>query len=255
MQFAVITPTRNRAAYLPEAVQSVRASVLAPLPAAHYEHLVLDNACTDDTARLLSDLAQADGPLLRTWAHSGPEPLLPGPARNRLIRETAPDAWLVPLDDDDLLLQRALYHYGAQIEANPGRPWLVADFLRVDQERRYLPGEDYYAWRFDTPADMLRAIFRAEHFIQGNVCYSRALFDEVSGYDEQLPMAEDLDLYVRFLLAGHLPVVCPHLSHLHRFHNANVSIGVDAAKHGADLQVIYDKYSAHLRELGVERPG
>ncbi|WP_165822015.1 glycosyltransferase family 2 protein [Hymenobacter edaphi] len=254
MQFAVITPTHNRAAFLPEAVQSVRASVLAPLDA-QYQHFILDNASTDDTARFLTEASGWEGPPLRTWQHRGAERLLPGPARNRLIHETDPAAWLVPLDDDDLLLQRCLYHYGAQIEANPERQWLVADFLRVDEERRYLPGEDYYAWRFDTPAKMLEAIFRAEHFIQGNVCYSRRLFDEVGGYDEQLRMAEDLDLYVRFLLAGHLPVICPHLSHLHRFHRANVSIGVDAAKHGADLQVIYDKYAAQLKDLGVERPG
>ncbi|WP_400190633.1 glycosyltransferase family 2 protein [Hymenobacter sp. B81] len=254
MHFAVITPTHNRAAFLPEAVQSVRASVLAPLPDARYEHLILDNASTDATADFLAEAASWEGPAIRTWAQRAGK-LLPGPARNRLIRETPAEAWLVPLDDDDLLLQRCLYHYGAQIEAHPGRQWFVADFLRVDEERRYLPGEDYYAWRFDSAADMLRAIFRAEHFIQGNVCFSRRLFDAVGGYSETLRMAEDLDLYVRFLLAGELPVVCPHLSHLHRFHRSNVSQGVDAAKHGADLQRIYDQYVAQLQQLGVERPG
>jgi len=60
---------------------------------------------------------------------------------------------------------------------------------------------------------------------------------------------------VRFLLAGHLPVLSPHISHLHRFHTSNVSIGVDADKHGADLRVIYDKYAEQLKALGVERPG
>jgi GT2 family glycosyltransferase len=162
---------------------------------------------------------------------------------------------VVPLDDDDLLLQRTLYHYAAAIEANPGRPWLVADFLRVDEQARYLPNEDYYAWKFDSPTAMLTAIFRAEHFIQGNVCYSKALLDEVGGYDPELAMAEDLDLYVRFLLAGQLPVICPHYSHLHRFHSANVSQGVDAAKHNADLRVIYDKYAEQLKALGIEAPG
>ncbi|WP_245897209.1 hypothetical protein [Hymenobacter nivis] len=68
----------------------------------------------------------------------------------------------------------------------------MADFLRVDENLRYLPGEDYYAWRFDTPTAMLQAIFRAEHFLQGNVCYHHALIDEVGRYDEELQMAEDL---------------------------------------------------------------
>lgn len=161
----------------------------------------------------------------------------------------------MPLDDDDILLQRTLYHYAAQINTHPQHPWFVADFLRVDEHGRYLPSEDYYSWAFDTPTDMLRAIFRAEHFIQGNVCFSHAFLKQVGGYDGELSMAEDLDLYVRFLLAGQLPVLCPHISHLHRFHAHNVSIGVDAAKHNADLRAIYGKYRDQLQALGIEEPG
>ena len=200
MHFAVITPTHQRRALLPEAVASVR-------------------------------------------------------ARNHLVEQAPPDAWLVPLDDDDILLQRILHHYAAQIAIHPGRPWLVADLLRVDADGRYLPGEDYYAWQFETPTAMLQAIFRAEHFIQGNVCYRHEFVDQVGGYDEELKMAEDLDLYVRFLLAGQLPVLYPHISHLHRVHARNVSIGVDAATHNADLRVIYAKYREQLLALGVDAPG
>lgn len=253
MHFSVITPTHNRRAYLPEAVESVRASVSAPLDFS-FEHLICENACSDGTASYLREAAQQPGPPLRVRAQ--PELLRAGPTRNLLIRhEVEPtDAWIVPLDDDDLLLQRTLFHYGQQIKQHPSRPWLVADFLRVDQNRRYLPNDDYYAWQFDSPQDMLRAIFRAEHFIQGNVCYGRALFEQVGGYDEDIEMAEDLDLYVRFLLAGELPVICPHISHLHRFHDSNVSIGVNADKHARDLRVIYDKYAAQLGNMGIERP-
>jgi glycosyltransferase involved in cell wall biosynthesis len=237
---------------LPEAVASVRASVSAPLDFS-FEHLVYDNGSRDGTAAYLREAATQPGSPLRHWHH--PARQLAGRARNQLIREAAPEAWLVPLDDDDIMLQRTLYHYAAQINANPDQPWFVADFLRVDQHGRYLPNEDYYAWQFDTPTDMLRAIFRAEHFIQGNVCYSHAFIDQVGGYDAELPMAEDLDLYVRFLLAGQLPALCPHISHLHRFHASNVSIGVDADKHNADLRVIYAKYGPQLQALGIEEPG
>lgn len=251
MHFTVITPTHNRCQFLPEAVASVRATVTAPLDI-QFEHFILENASTDDTADWLNTAEQNGGPLR---VISQATKLQPGPARNILIHETPADSWLVPLDDDDILLQRCLYHYGELIERHPGQTWFVADFLRVDEERRYLPSEDYYAWRFDSATDMLKAIFKAEHFIQGNVCYARSLFEQVGGYDEEIEMAEDLDLYVRFLLAGHLPVLSPHISHLHRFHTSNVSIGVDADKHGADLRVIYDKYAEQLKALGVERPG
>ncbi|UOG72995.1 glycosyltransferase [Hymenobacter tibetensis] len=251
MHFTVITPTHNRRQFLPEAIASVRATITAPLDI-HYEHLILENASTDDTADWLRTTDQK-GEALRVISQQ--TKLQPGPARNILIRETPADSWLVPLDDDDVLLQRCLYHYADLVQRHPDQPWFVADFLRVDEERRYLPSEDYYAWRFDSAADMLKAIFKAEHFIQGNVCYSRSLFEKVGGYDEEIEMAEDLDLYVRFLLAGHLPILSPHISHLHRFHTSNVSIGVDADKHGADLRVIYDKYAEQLQAVGVERPG
>ncbi|MBU6122534.1 glycosyltransferase family 2 protein [Hymenobacter siberiensis] len=252
MHFTVITPTHQRRELLPEAVASVRANISAPLNFS-FEHLIYDSGSRDGTAAYLREAAAQPGPPLRHW-HS-PSRQLAGAARNALIREAAPDAWVVPLDDDDIMLQRTLYHYAAHIQAHPDRPWLVADFLRVDESGRYLPHEDYYAWQFETPTAMLQAIFRAEHFIQGNVCYSRAFVDEVGGYDGELAMAEDLDLYVRFLLAGQLPVVCPHISHLHRFHARNVSIGVDAGKHNADLQVIYEKYAPQLRALGIAAPG
>ena len=41
----------------------------------------------------------------------------------------------------------------------------------------------------------------------------------------------------------------------HRFHAHNVSIGVDAAKHNADLRAIYQKYATQLQALGIEEPG
>lgn len=251
MHFTVITPTHQRRALLPEAVASVRASVTAPIDLS-FEHLIYENGSSDGTADFLAEAAATPGAPLRYWQH--PARQLAGFARNGLVAESPADAWIVPLDDDDILLQRTLYHYADQIQRHPGRPWFVADFLRVDAEGRYLPNEDYYAWQFEAPRQMLQAIFRAEHFIQGNVCYRRELFDKVGGYDAELKMAEDLDLYVRFLLAGHLPVVCSHISHLHRFHDRNVSIGVDAEKHGADLRVIYGKYAKQLEQLGVTTP-
>lgn len=251
MHFTVITPTHQRADLLPEAIASVRATTTAPLDI-QWEHLLYNTGSSDHSARVLAEAAAQPGPAVRHWQH--PALQRPGWGRNALVAEAQDDTWVVPLDDDDIMLQRTLFHYAGEIQRHPGRPWLVADFLRMDEQRRYLPNEDYYAWQFDSPADMLRAIFKAEHFIQGNVCYSHALFQEVKGYDEQLAMAEDLDLYVRFLLAGHLPVICPHISHLHRFHTSNISIGVDADKHGHDLQVLYDKYEAQLAAVGVERP-
>ncbi len=58
MHFTVITPTYNRRQFLPEAVASVRATITAPLDI-QFEHLILENASTDDTAAWLRTAAPA----------------------------------------------------------------------------------------------------------------------------------------------------------------------------------------------------
>src|SRR5688500_8146634 len=49
MLFSVVTPTHNRADFLPEALASVQVSVLAGVDAA-WEHLIYDGGSTDATA-------------------------------------------------------------------------------------------------------------------------------------------------------------------------------------------------------------
>jgi len=117
---------------------------------------------------------------------------------------------------------------------------------------QYMPQEDYYGWVFPTAKDMLQAIFDSCHFIQGNVCFSKKLFDEVGEYDEKVGMAEDLDLYVRFLIHGDLNVYLPMISHLHRMHTGNFSVGCDRDKHHSDLRDIYGRNENKLKDMGVE---
>ncbi len=86
----------------------------------------------------------------------------------------------------------------------------------------------------------------------GNVCFSRKLYEEVGGYDESVGMAEDLDLYVRFLINGHLNIYLPIISHLHRMHTANFSIGCDRDKHHSDLTDIYRRNEVKLKTMGIK---
>lgn len=252
VHICVITPTHNRADLIPETIASVRNNVKTQNPTNFtYEHLICANGCNDGTNELLEEASKQEGTPIRYKIEA--EKMLPGLGRNILVKELVPEgSWIAPLDDDDIMLQRNLYYYAYNIQHNPDKEWFINDFVRVDSELRYKPKEDYYHWKFESPKDMLDAIFRGECFAQGNVCFSKKMYDQVGGYHEKLTMAEDLDLYVRFLLAGHLPGYSPHISHLHRCHNRNVSIGVDASKHHDDLRTIYDRYKDKLQPLGVE---
>jgi len=242
MKLSIITPTRNRLPYLKENIASVRASVMAPADL-EIEHVILDCGSNDGTADWLRS-SEAEG--LHVILKDGP--IAPGQARNLAIRESSGDL-VMPLDDDDLLLQRAAYHF-AEVLEDPAHDWTVADFLKIDSEGRYLPGEDYYAWRFSSPDEMLTAIFDGRHFIQGNVCFRRSLFDRVNGYSE-MPTAEDLELYTRFVLEAGLPAYLPAVSHLHRLHDRNVSRDIGKDKYNEDLRMIYEMNRSSLTKKGI----
>jgi glycosyltransferase involved in cell wall biosynthesis len=247
MKISIITPTHNRLPFLKETVASVQRSVTHPLDLA-VEHVVHDVGSTDGTDRWLRH-DEAAAHLVSLFS---PEKKRPGLARNEAIAR-ADGEFLLPLDDDDLLLQRTAHHFVHALtgEGSPA-DWAVSDFLRVDEEGRYLPGEDYYGWRFGSVKEMLQAIFSASHFIQGNVCYHRSLFDRVGGYDPDLSMAEDLDLYVRFLLDGRMPRYVPMVSHLHRMHRNNLSKVVNKDHYNDDMTRLYEKYEPDLTRLGVQ---
>ncbi|MEJ7666284.1 MAG: hypothetical protein WKG07_45610 [Hymenobacter sp.] len=106
MHFTVITPSHQRRALLPETVASVRASISAPLDfslSTSSTRMGPMTAPPPGSPRRPPSLALA----LRYWLDAAAR--RPGYARNQLAYHAPADAWLTPLDDDDLLLQRALY--------------------------------------------------------------------------------------------------------------------------------------------------
>lgn len=129
--------------------------------------------------------------------------------------------------------------------------WFITDFYRVRDTKEYIIGDDYYGWKFNSCSEILSAIFSGTHFIQHNVVYKKKLWEKVGKYDETLAMAEDLDLYTRFLLSDVMPRYVPYVSHLHRFHATNVSIGVDAQHHKRDIIRLTAKYRKELIERGI----
>ncbi len=205
-------------------------------------HMLHDCGSDDGTAQWL---AEEQG--VQAMFSDGPTP--PGKARNLAARACSSEL-LMALDDDDLLLQRTAYHF-ARALSDEGWEWAVSDFLKIDQDGRYLPGEDYYGWEFESPNEMLRAIFSGRHFIQGNACFTRDLFERCGGYAEEMKTAEDLELYTRFVLEAGLPRYLPMASHLHRMHGGNLSRTVDKDHYNRDLEIIYDKHRSELERRGI----
>lgn len=243
MKIDIVTPTRNRLEYLKENVASVRHSRTYPTEV-EIQHIFHDCGSDDGTADWLKS---KDLPVLVS-----PDRVFPGLARNQVL-ETSDGDFIMPLDDDDVLLQRTVHHFVHALTADDNNAsWAVADFIKIDQDGKYIPGEDYNGWVFASEKEMLQGIFSGNHYIQGNVCFRRSLFDQVGGYSSDLKTAEDLELYVRFVLEAGLPKYVPAVSHLHRVHDKNISRNVDKDRYNEDMEAIYRLHEIELRKRGVD---
>jgi len=231
---SVITATYNRKKFLRDCIESVANSILSPRKEIAVEHIVFDGGSTDGTNEWIKSTYPSLKYFREERIHS------PAEARNKAIRH-AQGEYIFVLDSDDVILQRTLYHFYTHLERK-AESWAYSDFLRVDKNLRYILAQDYYGWEYRNPQAMLESMFAGQHFIQHNVMFAKELFFKVGGYDEELEVAEDLDLFIRFLLHGEMPLYLPIISHLHRKHESNFSIGQGGAQHLKNLEHLKRKY-------------
>lgn len=124
---SVIIPTRNRARYLPLALDSVYAQTYP-----HFEILLIDDNSTDNTA----SIAQQYDNRLRYLKQPSQQGV--SAARNRGIAE-AKGTLVAFLDDDDLFEPCKLEQQVEYMRQHPQTEWLACGFTMVDAQNRPLP--------------------------------------------------------------------------------------------------------------------
>lgn len=181
----VVVATRNRAHLLPRLVAALEAQ--QPVDGGH-EVVLVDDASTDDTHRLLRELAaSASVPVrvLRQERRRGP-----GPARNRGWREGR--APLVAFTDDDCVPRPAWL--AELVDALAG-----ADLV----QGATVPAPDQLDNRGPF-SRTLEIMSPSPYFETCNMGYRRSLLEELDGFDERFdrPAGEDADLGLRALDHG-----------------------------------------------------
>ena len=243
---SVVVPTRNRAAMLRRAIDSVAAQTFAG-----FELLVVDDASTDDTLQLLASLPD---PRLRvlTSPCAGGAPR----ARNRGVA-AARGRFVAFLDDDDEWLPQKLERQLAVFARGPARLGLVhggssvvaSATGRVVHTVVPTPG---LAVR---PADFLGEI----SFTTSVVLVRRSCFDEVGVFDEALAGAQDRDLWIRLAGACDFDAVPEVLVRRH-VHGAQITTSLPAkilakqqilAKYERELRTRPRELAQHLWRLGI----
>jgi glycosyltransferase involved in cell wall biosynthesis len=177
---SIIVPTYNRAALVPEAVASVEAQTFRD-----FEILVVDDGSTDATLKALAPWAGVR--VLRRRSRGGV-----AAARNLGVA-AARGEWLAFLDSDDLWLPEKLARQMAYLEERPGlllcqtdETW-VRNGVRVNKpaSHRKVAGQIFLP--------------SLSHCMvsPSAVVLHRRLLSEHGGFDEDLPAAEDYDLWLR----------------------------------------------------------
>ena len=178
---SVIIPTYNRAAMVQEAVASVLAQSYRD-----FELLVVDDASTDGTLKTLAAFAGKIRVLSRP-SRGGVSA-----ARNTGIA-AAQGEWLAFLDSDDLWLPGKLARQMAFMEANPS---LLLSQTEETWVRRGVRVNPPLTHRKEGGRIFLRSLERCL-VSPSAVVLHRQLFEAHGGFDEDLPAAEDYDLWLR----------------------------------------------------------
>jgi glycosyltransferase involved in cell wall biosynthesis len=177
---SVIIPTRNRACFLCEAIESVLNQTYRDL-----ELIVVDDGSTDLTP-YLSDRWRGQIRWIRQ-AHAGVSR-----ARNVGIQRSR-GRYLSFLDSDDLWAKDKLETQVRFLDANPHYPVCYTDEVWIRRGRRVNPKRihrKYSGWIFEQCLPLCI-------ISPSSVLMRREVLDTVGLFDEGLPVCEDYDLWLR----------------------------------------------------------
>lgn len=183
---SAILPTRDRPRLVVEAAASVLAQRLPP-----DELVVVEDGSAGEARRALGPLLGRARFPVRFLRGPGRGP---GAARNVGI-EAAAGELLAFIDDDDLWRPEKLLWQVEQLAARPGLGVLGTGVVRSDRPaslRRRAVQESARLRRIS-----MHALVRANRLAMSSVVARRRCFEEVGGFDEGLPLAQDWDMWLR----------------------------------------------------------
>jgi glycosyltransferase involved in cell wall biosynthesis len=187
---SIVMPTRNQAAFLPSAVESVLAQALGA--ATDVELVVADGASTDGTPELLASLAARHPERIR-WV-SEPD-AGPADAVNKAVRMAAAPliGWL---NSDDLYTPGAAARAVTALQAHPDRVMVYGEGEHVD-----LHGAPLGRYPTRTPDTPLSAWRDGCHICQPTAFFRRDAFLALGGLDTGLRTAFDYEFWLRLFKA------------------------------------------------------
>lgn len=201
---SVVIPCFNGEAFLKEAIESV---ITQSYP--RVEIIVVDDGSTDHSG----DIAQSY-PV--RYIHQPNRGLTA--SRNLGIQESR-GSYLVFLDADDRLMPEAIEMGLRVLVQRPECALTVGDHLFVSEDGSYLANSR----KTFPPARHYEALLKSNFFeMISSILFRRSIFDQVGGFDTELRVAEDYDLYLR-IAREYAICLHPALVAEYRIHQSNTS--------------------------------
>jgi glycosyltransferase involved in cell wall biosynthesis len=232
---SVVVPTRNRRSLVERAVASALAQRGVPL-----EVVVVDDASEDGTSGHLEALADPRVRVVRQ-----PEPVGVSRARNAgLAAANAP--WVAFLDDDDLWAPDRVRAQIDELARRTDASWACCASVVVDAALRIV-GAQHPPRPESLPQKLLR--YNAVPGGASAVLARTALVRELGGFDPELRILADWDLWIRLVLRS--PLACvdrPLVAYV--LHGANMTSAPTGF--AEELERIRAAYAGERARYGVE---
>jgi GT2 family glycosyltransferase len=193
---SVIIPTFRREAQLLEAIDSVLKQIGVSL-----EIIVVDDTAEGSARQAVATITD---PRVRYILGKAPSNGLPALPRNEGAK-LAQGGYLYFLDDDDIMMADTLAVMSDALESRPDagmvfgtvEPFGVHEgWLRRNQE--HFARARRIALRLRSARELSAALVFSHSILVNSACMARrSAFDAVGGYDTQIPVCEDADLWGR----------------------------------------------------------
>lgn len=241
----VCIPTRDRASWLGEALDSVFAQTLQD-----FEVVVCDDGSTDGTAGILD--ARAD-PRLRSLRHA--RPLGVAAARNTCL-EAARGRYVAWLDSDDRYLPRMLEIQVAVLERHPRVAFVHGAFHVVDAAGRRLPDwpQPHASDLVESGSEAFRELALRCTVSAPTVVVRRAAHEAAGPYRTALRTAEDWEMWMRLSLFGDVAFTAEPVAE-YRWHGASLtrSADVSGARLSHELEALLGVFARYRRRIPEAR--
>jgi glycosyltransferase involved in cell wall biosynthesis len=243
---AVVTACYNNASHIEDCVLSVASSLVGrPIQEFEVQQIIVDDGSTDGSQEIIDRLNYSH---LTQKYYFDQNTGHPSAVRNYAIKKIDAD-YIFVLDADDVLTTAGLKYFMDGFQTYSWYQWAYSDFHITGPHLEYWIGHDYLGTPYQPREVILYSLFKLERYFQHSFIFRQDLFEKVGGYDPEIIYGEDLDLVVRFLIDGKIPLHLRHTALVKRSHSGSLTNNHTYTRSVAEYKNHYHKHRTALNKL------